>query len=85
MKFYANRADLEEQTVHTTIFVDEVDGAGLVQRMVFPFSLRYLYRSELELLLHQAGFEIDAFFGSYDLDEFGGDSDKLIAVARRLD
>ncbi len=85
MKLYASRADLEEQMVHMTIFVDEVDGEGQVQRTLFPFSLRYLYRGELELLLRQAGFEVEALYGSYELDEFGGDSDKLIAVARRLD
>jgi SAM-dependent methyltransferase len=85
MKFYADHADLEQQTVRVTIFVDELDGEGHVQRTLFPFSLRYLYRSELELLLRQAGFEVEALYGSYELDEFCGDSDKLIAVARRLD
>jgi ubiquinone/menaquinone biosynthesis C-methylase UbiE len=85
MKFYADRTDLEEQMVQVTVFVDELDGEGHVQRTLFPFSLRYLYRSELGLLLQQAGFEVEAFYGSYELDEFRGDSDKLIAVARRLD
>ena len=54
-----------------------------MQRTVFPFSIRYLFRSELELLLRHAGFEIEAIYGSHDLDEFAGDSDRLIAVARR--
>ena len=85
MKLYSSRADLEEQMVHTTVFVDEVDGEGQVRRTLFPFSLRYLYRNELELLLRQAGFEVEALYGSYELDEFGSDSDKLIVVARRLD
>ena len=85
MKFSSDRSDLEEQTVHVTIFVDEVDGEGEVLRTLFPYSLRYLHRSELELLLQQAGFEVEALYGSYELDKFGGDSDKLIVVARRLD
>ena len=84
MKFYTNSADPEQQTVHVTVFVDEVDGEGQLQRTLFPYTLRYLYRSELELLLQQAGFEVEALYGSYELDEFGGDSDKLIAVVRRL-
>jgi hypothetical protein len=37
----------------------------------------------LELLLRHAGFEIEAIYGSRDLDEFTGDSERLIAVARR--
>lgn len=85
MKFYADRADPEQQMVHVTVYVDELDGEGQVRRTLFPFSLRYLYRSELELLLRQAGFEVEALYGSYELDEFGSDSDKLIAAARRLD
>jgi hypothetical protein len=47
--------------------------------------MRYLYRYELELLLRHAGLEVEAIYGSYDLDEFSADSAKLIAVARRPD
>jgi hypothetical protein len=46
--------------------------------------MRYLFRYELELLLRHAGFEIEAIYGSYDLDEYTGESEKMIAVARRL-
>jgi ubiquinone/menaquinone biosynthesis C-methylase UbiE len=65
--------------------VDEVDGQGGVQRTLFPFSMRYLFRWELELLLRHAGFVVEAVYGSYDLDEFSADSDKMIAVAMRPD
>lgn len=85
MKFRSQTADLAQQLVHNTLIVDEVDGEGQVRRILFSFSLRYLYRSELELLLRQAGFEIEAVYGSYELDEFTEDSDKMIAIARRLD
>jgi hypothetical protein len=37
----------------------------------------------LELLLRHAGFEIEALYGSHDLDGFASDSERLIAVARR--
>ncbi len=82
MRFRTEKVDLGQQTIHVTFIVDEVDGKGGVQRTLFPFSVRYLFRYELELLLRQAGFEIEAIYGSYDLDEFAGDSDKMIAVAR---
>jgi SAM-dependent methyltransferase len=85
MKFHSRRADLAEQTLHVTFIVDEMDGQGTVRRTLFPFSMRYLFRAELELLLHHAGFEIEAIYGSYELDEFSGDSDKMIAVARTPD
>ena len=83
MRFYTEEVDLGRQIIHTTYIVDEIDAEGQVKRTLFPFSLRYVFRYELELLLRHAGFEIEAIYGSYDLDEFSGDSEKLIAVARR--
>lgn len=85
MRFHSDKADLGEQTIHVTFVMDELDSEGNLQRTLFPFSIRYLFRFELELLLRHAGFEIEAIYGSYDLDEFSGDSPKMIAVARRPD
>jgi SAM-dependent methyltransferase len=85
MRFHSDKVDLGEQTIHVTFVVDELDSEGNVQRTLFPFSIRYLFRFELELLLRHAGFEIEAIYGTYDLDEFSGDSPKMIAVARRPD
>jgi SAM-dependent methyltransferase len=82
MKFYTRQVDLGRQVLDVTFIVDEVDGQGQVRRTLFPFSMRYLFRAELELLLRHAGFKVEAIYGSYDLDEFGSDSDKMIAVAR---
>ena len=83
MRFTTDEVDLGRQIIHTTYIVDEIDAGGQVKRTLFPFSLRYVFRYELELLLRHAGFEIEAIYGSYDLDELSGDSEKLIAVARR--
>ncbi len=83
MRFYSEEVDLAQQIIHTTYIVDEMDAEGNVQRTLFPFSLRYVFRYELELLLRHAGFELEAVYGSYALDEFSGDSEKMIAVARR--
>jgi SAM-dependent methyltransferase len=85
IKFRSQTADLGQQMLHMTLIVDAVDAEGNVRRHVYPFSLRYLFRGELELLLRHAGFEVEALYGSYDLDEFSGDSDKMIAVARAPD
>ncbi|MEJ2209176.1 MAG: class I SAM-dependent methyltransferase [Anaerolineae bacterium] len=83
MKLSSQSADLAQQIIHVTLLVDEVDGSGDVQRTIFPFDMRYLFRFELELLLRHAGFELEALYGSYELDEFQADSERLIAVARR--
>ena len=85
MRFHADKVDLGKQQIHAAFVIDEMDGEGQVRRVVFPFEVRYLFRYELELLLRQAGFELEALYGSYDLDEYTGDSAKMIAVARRPD
>jgi SAM-dependent methyltransferase len=83
LRFHTDSADLGKQTICATFLVDEIDPDGQVSRTRFSFTIRYLFRYELELLLLHAGFEVEAIYGSYDLDEFSGDSDKMIAVARR--
>ena len=85
MKFIAQTVDLAQQVVHTKLMLDQVSEEGRMQRTVFAYSLRYIHRIELELLLHRAGFYIEAMYGSYELDEFIGESDKMIAVARPLE
>jgi ubiquinone/menaquinone biosynthesis C-methylase UbiE len=83
MKYHSQMADLGQQTIQVTYIVDEMDAEGHVQRTLFPFCLRYLFRYELELLLRHAGFEFEAIYGSYELDDFTGDSQRMIAVARQ--
>jgi SAM-dependent methyltransferase len=85
MKFHTQTVDLVQQTIYVTFLVDELGDEGQVRRTVFPFSMRYLFRSELELLLRRTGFKVEAIYGSYDLEEFSADSDKMIAVARKPD
>jgi hypothetical protein len=36
----------------------------------------------MELLLKLAGYSLENVYGSYDLDEFGDDSERMIFVAR---
>ncbi len=85
MKFRTQTVDLAEQIMHTILFLDEANREGHVERTVFAFSLRYIFRGELDLLLDRAGFQLEAVYGSYELDDFTGESDKMIAVARPLE
>ena len=85
MRFHTEKVDLAQQIISVTFIVDEIDAEGQVQRTLFPFSVRYLFRHELELLLRHAGFEVEAIYGSRDLDDFTSDSERMIAVARRPD
>jgi SAM-dependent methyltransferase len=82
-KYRSEQVDLGRQVIDVTYVMDELDGDGILRRTIFPFALRYFYRFELELLLRYAGLEMEAVYGSYDLEEFGGESPKMIAVARQ--
>jgi SAM-dependent methyltransferase len=84
MKFVAQQADLAAQTSHVTFVYDEIDAAGHVRRSTLPFTMRWLYRYELEHLLARAGFAVEAIYGSYDLDEYAGGSELMLTVARKL-
>ncbi len=79
----AREVDTGEQIEHVTMFVDETAEGRLTSRDVFEFDLRYVYRFELELLLDKAGLVLEAMYGSYDLEPFTGESERLLAVAKR--
>jgi SAM-dependent methyltransferase len=54
----------------------------IVRRITQTFSLRYLFRYELEHLLVRAGFRLVGLYGDYDRSPFTGDSLGMIAVAQ---
>jgi SAM-dependent methyltransferase len=83
LKFVARQVDWATQIQRVTFILDEIDDAGGVSRSVFPFGMRFLFRAEAELLVRAAGLELEAVYGSYDLDEYAEDSPVLILVARR--
>ncbi len=75
--------DPTRQLQQVTFFYDETDAAGATRRTTASFALRYFFRYEVELLLERCGFGVDALYGSYDLDDYGPDSEEMIFVARR--
>ncbi len=81
--YWQHEIDLARQMRHLTYILDEIDGAGLVHRVTLPFSLRFVYRFEMELLLKMAGFEPETIYGSYQLEPFESDSPRMILVARK--
>ncbi len=83
-KFVAQQTDLAGQMNYVTFFYDELDAQGRVTRSTLPFTMRWLYRFELEHLLARAGFALEAVYGSYDLDPYISSSDLMLAVARRV-
>ena len=82
LQFTVRALDWESQISSVTFIVDEPDERGYVRRTVFPFELRFVFRSEAELLMRQAGFAIEEVYGSYDLGAFEAGAEKMIVVAR---
>lgn len=81
LKFVSTNTDIAAQTNYVTFIYDRCKPDGQVIRRVMPLTMRWFYRYELEHLLIRAGYEIEAFFGSYYLDDYGTASERLIAVA----
>jgi SAM-dependent methyltransferase len=84
-KFVAQHVDMAAQTSHVTFIYDELDAEGQIRRSALPFTMRWLYRYELEHLLVRAGFALDGVYGSYDLDDYSTESELLLVVARKSD
>jgi SAM-dependent methyltransferase len=81
--YWRHDLDLGQQLRHLTYVLDEIDQNGLVRRNQLAFTLRYIYRFELELLLQSAGFSLETIYGNYDLTPFESHSPRMIAVARK--
>lgn len=84
IKQLVRKIDLASQIQETIIVYDEVSPDGQTRRVLAPFNLRFLWRSEAELLLELCGYELETVYGSYDLDDYTSDSLRMILVARRI-
>lgn len=82
-KYVVRCTDWAEQRQHVQFIYDEQAADGTLRRHVLPFTMRWLYRFELEHLLIRAGFVLESWFGDYELAPYTNASDQLIAVAHR--
>lgn len=83
LKHMSRTLDAARQLQHVLFIYDEVFPDGQMRRTLAPFQARYLYRFEGELLLDKAGFALEQVYGSYDLDPYASESDRMVFVARR--
>ncbi|NIP22993.1 MAG: class I SAM-dependent methyltransferase [Phycisphaerae bacterium] len=82
--FIVRRLRLDQQIQEVTFILDEITDAGTIRRDTFSFSLRYLHRFEMELLLSNAGFELEDVLGDYDLSSFQDESPRMIFKAKKV-
>ncbi|HEX8916989.1 MAG TPA: class I SAM-dependent methyltransferase [Chloroflexota bacterium] len=81
--FSAAWDDAAEQQLRLLLWYDIASASGNLKRVQTELRLRYMYRSQLELLMRRAGFSVDAVYGSYDLDPYDSDASNLLVIASR--
>lgn len=80
-KLIAATLEPATQTRHLVLAYDETDAEGVLRRTAALFAVHYFFRYEMELLLDKAGFVVEALYGSYGLDPYESDSERMIFVA----
>ncbi len=80
-KFATRRVFPAAQQIETDLWYDVTGPEGSLRRVPTSYPMRYLHRAELDLLLELAGFNSWQVYGSYELDHFTDESDRLLIVA----
>jgi SAM-dependent methyltransferase len=81
-KLVSRTHDLATQTIHTTVYYDRARAdSGQLSREVGHYDTRYLHRFELEHVLERAGWRLISIFGSYELEPYGADAERMLALA----
>ena len=73
--------DRAEQILSVEWIYDEIDGAGVVRRLVAPHRLRYFFLPELRLLLERCGFVLRTVQGDADGSPYDAESERMIVYA----
>ena len=82
-KWGYRRVGDDSQIIDTLIWYDQLDASGTMHRVRTRFDLRYVHQSELALMLELAGFVDVDWYGSYELDPWDPESDRIIAIAHK--
>jgi SAM-dependent methyltransferase len=80
-KISARRVSVATQTIWAEIWYDLTAPDGGLRRVATSMTMRYVHRSELELMLEFAGFAEWQIYGSYDLDPYDDHAERLIVAA----
>lgn len=83
VKWSVRTVEFAEQLQDTLFLYEETGADGLVRRTYCPFVLRFLWRSEAELMLQHCGFDVEAVWGDFDGEPYHAQSDHLILLAKK--
>jgi len=82
-KWSVRTLDLAEQLQETLFIYEETFADGRGRRTNCPFTLRFLWRSEAELMLRLAGFVVADVWGDLDGSAYSTESEHLILLAQK--
>jgi SAM-dependent methyltransferase len=83
IKWSVRTLDLAEQHQETLFIYEEIAPDGSVRRTRCPFTLRYLWRNEAELMLRVAGLQVEAVWGDFEGTPYDNQSEHLILLATK--
>jgi ubiquinone/menaquinone biosynthesis C-methylase UbiE len=81
-KFVTGTAHPATQSHRTRLIYDLEEKDTSLRRVTQEMNLRWTGRYEMELLLKTAGYRLEKLYGSYELDDYGDNSERMIFVAR---
>lgn len=80
-KFSSRRIHPASQSIATELWYDLAEPGGALRRVSTSYRMRYIHPAELGMMLELAGFVEWQMYGSYDLDPFDDDAERLIVTA----
>jgi SAM-dependent methyltransferase len=76
--------DYQNQIIHEELQYDIRYPDGRLERLIYPETLRFFFRFEVEHLLVRAGFNVEAVYADFNRTPFGAKPpDELIFVAKK--
>jgi SAM-dependent methyltransferase len=82
-KWSVRTVDWAEQVQETLFIYEEIAPDGTMRRTRCPFTLRFLWRNEAELMLRQAGLDVEAVWGDFEGTPYDAQSEHLILLATK--
>jgi SAM-dependent methyltransferase len=84
LKWSVRQVNVSQQLQETLFIYEEIHTDGHVEKRAIPFTLRFLWPSEGQLLLRMAGFTVEETFGDFDGNPYDDSSERLIYLARKI-
>ncbi len=77
--------DRAAQLLNVDWIYDEIDGDGVVRRLIASHELRYFFLAELRLLLDRCRFQVEAVHGDHAGGKYDDESERMIVIATGKD